>query len=273
MHRVEHFNTGSYQTKLATQSSYQAARDMKDRERDDLIRSLEEQVAMWRAKYENIAKMYAQLRKEHLELLGRFKEFQTKANAYNQVAAENQKLQAALQEKTAAWSELSRDGSHWKAEYHRLKDLSQEETARLQKEIQESHARLEHISASKGEETQSLIAKLHSQQSGHASELESIQRERELLKTSLNDLKAELERLQVDYNSKMEEIAILQAGMDQSLMALQQVQDRNTSNESELLRKMDSLNLEHRSQMDKIMGMSLRGAITLLMRYITLLMR
>jgi chromosome segregation ATPase len=239
---------------MASEASFHAAREMRDRERDDLIRSLEEQVAMWKAKYENIAKMYAQLRKEHLDLLGRFKDIQKKANAYNEASSENLKLQSAVKEKAAVINELAKDSAHWKAEYNRLKDLQLEETAQLKREISESHARLEQLSTSKGEETQSLIAKLHSQQEEHSSQVRGIQQEREQLKTQLNDLRADLERLQSEYNSKLEEIAVLQAGMDQSLMALQQLQDRNTTQESELLNKMDSLNLEHRSQMDKILG-------------------
>ncbi len=52
-----------------------------------------------------------------------------------------------------------------------------------------------------------------------------------------------------------EEIAVLQAGMDQSLMALQNMSVKGSDAEAELLSKIDNLYLEHRGQMDKIMGM------------------
>jgi hypothetical protein len=54
-----------------SQSSYDTEREQRDQQKDNTIRALQEQVAMWKTKYENIAKMYAQLRKEHLELLNR----------------------------------------------------------------------------------------------------------------------------------------------------------------------------------------------------------
>jgi len=39
----------------------------------ELIRSLQDQVNSWKQKYEALARLYAQLRKEHLDLLGKFK--------------------------------------------------------------------------------------------------------------------------------------------------------------------------------------------------------
>jgi hypothetical protein len=61
----------SYEQRLMSQSSYDTEREQRDQQKDNTIRALQEQVAMWKTKYENIAKMYAQLRKEHLELLNR----------------------------------------------------------------------------------------------------------------------------------------------------------------------------------------------------------
>lgn len=49
------------------------------RSKDDQIRTLHEQVDNWRTKYEALAKLYSQLRMEHLELLQKFKGVQLKA--------------------------------------------------------------------------------------------------------------------------------------------------------------------------------------------------
>ena len=49
--------------------------------KDDLIRQLQDQVTLWRNKYEALAKLYSQLRAEHLEMLSKFKQMQLKANS------------------------------------------------------------------------------------------------------------------------------------------------------------------------------------------------
>ncbi len=49
--------------------------------KDDLIKQLQDQVTLWRNKYEALAKLYSQLRTEHLEMLGKYKQMQIKAEA------------------------------------------------------------------------------------------------------------------------------------------------------------------------------------------------
>jgi huntingtin-interacting protein 1-related protein len=46
--------------------------------KDDLIKQLQEQVALWRNKYEALAKLYSQLRTEHLDMLNKFKRCSSK---------------------------------------------------------------------------------------------------------------------------------------------------------------------------------------------------
>ena len=41
--------------------------------KDDLIKQLQDQVTLWRNKYETLAKLYSQLRTEHLDMLAKFK--------------------------------------------------------------------------------------------------------------------------------------------------------------------------------------------------------
>ena len=40
--------------------------------KDELIRQLQEQVTMWQKKYEALAKLYSQLRAEHLDMLSKY---------------------------------------------------------------------------------------------------------------------------------------------------------------------------------------------------------
>ena len=49
--------------------------------KDELIKQLQDQVTLWRNKYEALAKLYSQLRTEHLDMLAKFKQMQLKANS------------------------------------------------------------------------------------------------------------------------------------------------------------------------------------------------
>jgi chromosome segregation ATPase len=49
--------------------------------KDELIRQLQDQVNTWRNKYEALAKLYSQLRTEHLDMLSKFKQFQLEATS------------------------------------------------------------------------------------------------------------------------------------------------------------------------------------------------
>ena len=61
--------------------------------RDDQIRALQEQVNTWRTKYESLAKLYSQLRHEHLELLNKFKTVQLKAASAQEAIERREKLE------------------------------------------------------------------------------------------------------------------------------------------------------------------------------------
>jgi chromosome segregation ATPase len=216
---------------------------------------LEEQVAHWKNKYESIAKMYAQLRKEHLDLLGRLKDLQIKANAGQTAIAEKEKMHTLVREKTAQFATALQESTLLKAECERIKQHALEESSQLRRELAESQLRMEQVSSAKGAETQELVARFHASQQESAARLKSVDEELERVRSDLNESRSTVRRLQSDLDAKMEEIIVLQAGMDQSLLALQQVHDKNSSNQAELLGKLDSMSLEHRLQTDKIMGM------------------
>ncbi len=48
---------------------------VQDNAKDQFIFQLQEQLNQWKVKYEALAKMYAQLRQDHLDLLQKTKEF------------------------------------------------------------------------------------------------------------------------------------------------------------------------------------------------------
>jgi hypothetical protein len=169
-------------------------------------------------------------------------------------AGESNKLAEVIRTKAAEMNELSKEKDKWKIEFEKAKEQSMSEMTTLRRQAEEAKARFEELSRSKGAETQHLVAQFNAEKASHEERLREQQQSNEALKNRLMELKAELERLRSDQTSKDEEIAVLQAGMDQSLMALQQLTQKGSDAEADLMNKIDHLNLEHRSQMDKIMG-------------------
>jgi len=49
--------------------------------KDELIKQLQDQVTLWRNKYEELAKLYSQLRTEHLDMLSKHKQLTLGANS------------------------------------------------------------------------------------------------------------------------------------------------------------------------------------------------
>jgi chromosome segregation ATPase len=243
-----------YEQRLLSQTNFDADRERRDRDKDDLIRSLQNEVAMWKTKYENIAKMYAQLRKEHLELLNKYKDIQRQATTAKEAHVEKEKLATMVKSKNSELSELMKEKEMWKNALEKAKEETTEEITRLRREAADSKARFEELTNSKGAETQNLVAKFNSEKSEQEARLKAQFDENELVKASMRELKSELEKMKMEFEQKNEEVAVLQAGMDQSLMALSQIQQRGSDTEADLMSKMDGLHLEHRSQMDKIMG-------------------
>ena len=162
-------------------------------------------------------------------------------------------MRSTVKAKLAELDELAKQRDHWKNEYERTQQTSLDQMALLRREAADSKAKFEQLSQSKGTETKELVQKLESERADLEKHYQSQLADYESTKSLLRDLKSELERLRQAMAAKDEEVLVLQAGLDQSLVALKQMQERGSSTEADLLGKLDHLHIEHRSHMDKIM--------------------
>ncbi|KAI9138546.1 ANTH domain-containing protein [Paraphysoderma sedebokerense] len=230
-----------------------------DEARDDMIRQLQEELALWKQKYEALAKLYAQLRKEHLDLLTKFKDVNQKAQMAIASQSEIDKLNNTLKAKNLEMADLIRERDRFRDELGRIKDSNDEALYRLRREIEDYKFKLDELSKSKGAETETLMKKFRDEQD----ELEALVRSRTRLADDLrkmcDELKSELEGLK---RSKDEEVAILQAGMDQSIMALADMKNRLDEGESGLLQRMSNMEKDHAAQLDKILDTILQNCIS-----------
>jgi hypothetical protein len=88
----------------------------------EALKTLQDELTQWKTKYEALAKLYAQLRKEHLELLQKYKELQIKTQSSIANADSLSSLQAQLNAKTLQLADLikSRDDLKRELESKRL---------------------------------------------------------------------------------------------------------------------------------------------------------
>jgi huntingtin-interacting protein 1-related protein len=180
----------------------------------DRLRRLEEDLAAWKTKYEALAKMYAQLRKEHLELLKKLKE-------HTAAAAEAKKLgdaqQAELRTQAALATQLQIDKTRLQAEADRLRGQVTTERDSLARDLDAAKRELAEMAKTRGSETTGLMALFEAEKGELHAQLRTIQARASDLQASLDEARAQAAQVQATASG---DAAVLQAGLDQALLAL-----------------------------------------------------
>lgn len=96
---------------------------------------------MWKAKYEQLAKLYQQLRKEHLELLNRFSAAQEKIKMADNSIQAVEKMQADMRAKNMQLADMIRERDMAKNELERLRNSRGEEIGRIKQDLADANAR------------------------------------------------------------------------------------------------------------------------------------
>ena len=127
--------------------------------KDDQLRALQEQVNTWRTKYETLAKLYSQLRHEHLELLQRFKGVQLKAASAKEAIEKREKLEREIKTKNLELADLIRERDRALHEKDRLTGGNREEVEKLKRELRFALDKADDTERAKGSELSSMLAK------------------------------------------------------------------------------------------------------------------
>ena len=127
--------------------------------KDDQIRLLQEQVNTWRTKYEALAKLYSQLRHEHLELLQKFKNVQLKAASAQEAVERREKLEREIKIKNLELADMIRERDRALHEKDRITGGNREEVEKLKRELRLALDRAENSEKSKGTELSSMLSK------------------------------------------------------------------------------------------------------------------
>jgi len=131
--------------------------------KDELIKQLQEQVNVWRNKYEALAKLYSQLRTEHLDMLSKFKQFQLKANSAQEAIDKMERMEKNLNAKNLELADMIRERDRARFELDRQRSSHKDELDRLRREINFANERAEDATRSKSSEVSHVLSKYNRQ--------------------------------------------------------------------------------------------------------------
>lgn len=127
--------------------------------KDDQIRALQEQVNTWRSKYEALAKLYSQLRQEHLDLLQTTKSLKLKAASAQEAIDKREKLEREMKTKNLELADMIRERDRALHEKDRVTGGNREEVEKLKRELRFALERAENAERQKGTEISAMLAK------------------------------------------------------------------------------------------------------------------
>lgn len=133
--------------------------NLQNSSKDEQIRSLQEQVNTWRSKYEALAKLYSQLRQEHLDLLQTTKSLKLKAASAQEAIDRREKLERELKTKNLELADMIRERDRALHEKDRATGTSKEELEKLKRELRLAIDRAENAERQKGSEISAMLSK------------------------------------------------------------------------------------------------------------------
>ncbi|KAI0003650.1 cytoskeleton assembly control protein [Russula compacta] len=224
--------------------------------KDELIKQLQDQVTLWRNKYEALAKLYSQLRTEHLDMLSKSKQLQLKANSAQEAIDRMERMERDLKAKNLELADMIRERDRARFDVDRQKGSHREEIDRLRREIDFARERADDATRSKSSEMSSVLQRYNRQISELEDSLRAKQIQLDDLLAKLDGASGELEHLR---DEKDQEIAILQEGMDTTLQQLSEAQQNQGFSDEATNAQIDTLILDNRKKLNQIIDSILQA--------------
>ncbi|KAI8460424.1 ANTH domain-containing protein [Phakopsora pachyrhizi] len=226
--------------------------------KDEMVSSLQDQATLWRNKYEALAKLYSQLRTEHLDMLSKFKAMQLKANSAQEAIDRMERMERDVKAKNLELADMIRERDRARFDLDRLKATHKDELERLKRDLRFAEERAEDATRSRSSEASSIISKYNRQ----LNELEDTLREKQ-------DRIAELLRL-VDEKTleasriadeKDQELAILQEGMDHTIRQMNDMSLNQGETDQALNAQIDNLILDNQKKLNAIIDSIIQACV------------
>jgi hypothetical protein len=188
--------------------------------KDVAIQNLEEQATNWAKKYEALAKLYSQLRQEHLNLLSKFKKIQQKINSAQESIMKKEKFEKDLKAKNIELADLIRERDRARLDLDRVKASKDQEIEKLQAEVRELNSQVNESGKLQSMNLTNIIAKheremqdMKSQLKDRNSQLSNLGSED--LQEKLKEKEIDLEIAQESLDSALRELAISKEDQDE----------------------------------------------------------
>lgn len=189
---------------------------------------------MWRRKYdayEALAKLYSQLRTEHLNLLQKFKQLQLKAASAQEAIDKREKLEREMKTKNLELADMIRERDRALFELDRAKGSNKEDIDKLKRELKFALEKADNNDRSKGTELSAMLSRHNREIADLEDLLRTKQRRVDELMRNQSEGNTDLER---QLREKEEELEIAKAGMDHTLKLL--LEAENVSSYCRMLR-------------------------------------
>ncbi|TDL28274.1 ANTH-domain-containing protein [Rickenella mellea] len=226
--------------------------------KDELIKQLQDQVTLWRNKYEALAKLYSQLRTEHLDMLAKFKQMQLKANSAQEAVDRMERMERDVKSKNLELADMIRERDRARFDLDRQKASHKDELDRLRREINFANERAEDATRSKSSEVSNVLSKYNRQMTELEDSLRAKQIQIDDLLRKLDGSGGDLERLREE---KDQEIAILQEGMDTTIQQLHEAQQTQGIVDQATNAQIDTLILDNRKKLNEIIDSILQACV------------
>lgn len=185
--------------------------------KDEQIKALQEQINTWRTKYEALAKLYSQLRHEHLELLQKFKGVQLKAASAQEAIDKREKLERELKTKNLELADMIRERDRALHDKDRSTGGHKEELEKLRRELRFALEKADNQERSKGTELSAMLSRHNREIADLEEALRNKTRSLDDMHMKFGEGNSDLERT---LREREEELEIYKAGMDETLLEL-----------------------------------------------------
>ena len=226
--------------------------------KDDQIRTLQDQVKTWRSKYEALAKLYSQLRTEHLDLLQKFKGVQLKAASAQEAIEKREKLEREMKTKNLELADMIRERDRALHEKGRLAGGNREEVERLKRELRMALDKADNAERVKGSEISSLLAKYNREMSDLEEALRQKSQALEEVHSKYGSQDRDLERT---LREREEELEISRAGLDQALLELHELRTTGGDTDKALDEQIDQVLLGNIQKINDIIDSVLQSGV------------
>ncbi|KPI43305.1 Endocytosis protein end4 [Cyphellophora attinorum] len=193
---------------------------MQNQSKDDQLSALQEQVNTWRSKYEALAKLYSQLRQEHLDLLQTTKSLKLKAASAQEAIDRRERLEREMKTKNLELADMIRERDRALHEKDRFSGTHREELEKLKRELRFAIERAEDAERAKGSELSSMLSKYNREMADLEESLRSKTRQLEAIKSTHSERNGDHE---ATLREKDDEIEIYKSGMEQALEELEEL--------------------------------------------------